>query len=135
MDNAGSFLLAALQITAPRALSLLTPISSLDGMSAVTLEASFAYGGTGGTTASAIVASSYDGMTTWRHIARFDFTTSSAVKLANISGLTAKGVVAYADLSSEGVLDGFLGGALAAYVVSTGTYGGSTLLTVRAMVR
>ena len=135
MNNAGRFDLANLQITAARALALLTPISGLEGMSAVTIEAAFAYG-SGGATASIIVGSSLDSsLAAWRHIARFDFTTASAVKMANISGLTAKGITAYNDLASEGVQDGFLGNVLAAYVVTTGTYGGSTLLTCRVAVR
>lgn len=135
MNNAGTYVLAALQITAPKSASLLTPIPDLDGMSAVTLEASFAYGGSGGTTASVSVVTSYDGGTTWRTIARFDFATSSAVKTANISGLTPKGVAVYTDLAAEGVSDGLLGAMLAAIVTTTGTYGGSTILTVRASVR
>lgn len=133
MDNASLKTLAALQIGAARALALLSPISDLDGVSAVTLEATFQYG-SGGTTCSAIVATSFDGGTTWRHVARFDFTTAAAVKTANLSGLISKAVAAYADLASEGVNDGILGSMLAVYVVSTGTYANTTL-SVRASVR
>ncbi|MES5483578.1 hypothetical protein QMZ05_12540 [Bradyrhizobium sp. INPA03-11B] len=133
MDNAGTFNLGALQITAAKPLSILTPILSLDGMSAVSLEANFQYG-TAGATCSAIVATSFDEGVTWRHIARFDFTTASAVKTANIQALAAKGVAAYADLSAEGVNDGLLGDQLALLIVSTGTYQNTTL-SVRAAVR
>jgi hypothetical protein len=133
MDNAGVFTLAALGITAPRSLALLTPIANLDGMSAVTLEANFQYG-SGGATFSVIVATSFDGGTTWRHVARFDFTTASAVKTANLNGLKSNGVAVYQDLAAEGVNDGLLGDLLAAYIVSTGTYT-NTAFSLRASVR
>lgn len=133
MDNAGVYSLASLQISAARSLALLTPIEDLDGMSAASLELNFQYG-SGGTTCSAIVATSFDSGTTWRHVARFDFTTSTSVKIANIQAATAKAVAAYADLASEGVNDGILGSQLAVYVVSTGTYVNTTL-SVRASVR
>jgi hypothetical protein len=133
MDNAGIFTLAALQISAAMSLKLLTPIPGLGGMSACNLEANFQYGA-GGATCSAIVATTFDGGTTWRHIARFDFTTAAAVKTANLQALGAKGVAPYADLASEGVNDGLLGDQLAVYLVSTGSYAGTTL-SVRAAVR
>jgi hypothetical protein len=133
MDNPGLQVLAALQIGAPKALALLTPIINLAGMTAVTLEANFQYG-SGGTNCSAIVATSFDGGTTWRHIARFDFLLATAVKVVNLSGLLSKAVTAYADLAVEGVNDGILGDQLAVYLVSTGTYVNTTL-SVRASVR
>lgn len=132
MDNAGVYLLGALQITAPRALALLTPITGLDGMSAVSLECNF-QGASGGSTCSAIVATSFDG-TLWRHIARFDFTTTPLIKTANLNGLISKAVASYADLASEGVNDGLLANQLALYVVSAGTYTNG-VLSVRASVR
>ena len=132
MDNAGSFLLGSLAIAAPRALTALTPIVGLDGMSALSLECNFQWGA-GGTTATAIIATSLDG-TLWRQIARFDFATASLAKTANISGLTPKGITIYADLTAEGVADGFLGNALALLVSSTGTYTNS-VITCRAAVR
>lgn len=133
MLNPGLFTLAALQISAARSLALLTPIVDLDGMTAATLEAFFQYG-SGGATCSAIVATSLDGGTVWRHIARFDFTTATEAKTANLSGLLSRPASAYADLAAEGVNDGLLGPQLAVYVVSTGTYVNTTL-SVRASVR
>lgn len=133
MDNAGTFVLAALQISAARSLSILAPVSGLDGMSACNLEANFQFG-SGSGTCSAIVAASADEGTTWRHVARFDFTTASAVKWCNLSGLASKGITAYADLASEGVSDGFLSDMMAVFIVSTGSYSG-TVLSVRAICR
>lgn len=133
MDNPGIFPLMALQIAAARPLALVSPITGLDGMSAVTLEANFQWG-SGGATCSAIVATSFDGGTTWRHVARFDFTTAARVAVTNLSGLLSKAVASYSDLASEGVNDGLLGDRLAVFLVSTGTYVNTTL-SVRASVR
>lgn len=134
MDNAGVFTLATLQIGAAMPQSLLTPIDDLDGMTAVTLDVEFDYG-SGGSTVSVIVATSFDDGTKWRHIARFDFATASAIKQVNLEGLLSKGVTAYQDLAAEGVNDGVLGDMLAAIVTTTGTYAGGTTLAVRASVR
>lgn len=133
MNNANVYTLTSMAIGAAKSLSLVTPITNLDGMEAVTIEANFQYG-SGGTTCSAIVATTFDGGTTWRHIARFDFTTASAVKVANLNGQLSKAITVYADLASEGVLDGVLGDQLAVLVVSTGSYT-NTVLSVRASVR
>jgi hypothetical protein len=133
MDNAGTFDLAALQINAARSLSLLTPVISLEGMSCVTLEANFQYG-SGGSTCSAIVATTFDDGATWRHVARWDFTTAAVVKWCNLNALSSKSIASYSDLASEGVTDGMLGDQLAVLIVSTGTYVNTTL-SVRAAVR
>src|ERR1700758_619270 len=98
MDNSGVYNLAVLQIATAKSLSLLTPTTGLDGMEAVTIEANFQYG-SGGTTCSAIVATSFDNGVTWRHVARFDFMTAGAVKVANIQAITGKMVTYYADLA------------------------------------
>lgn len=133
MNNSGVFVLAALQITSALPKSLLTPTIDLDGMTACTLDFDFQYG-SGGATVSVIVATTFDGGTKWRQIARIDFTTASAVKQCNLEGLLSKGITSYADLASEGVNDGVLGDQLAAIVTTTGTYAATTL-SVRASVR
>lgn len=133
MNNAGIYTLAALGITAAKPLALLTPVVSLAGMKAVSLDANFQYG-SGGTNCSAIVATSFDGGTTWRHVARFDFLVAARVAVANLQALSSKAVTSYADLSVEGVNDFLLGDQLAAFIVSTGTYVNTTL-SVRAAVR
>jgi hypothetical protein len=133
MDNAKVYPLAVVQLAAAMPQSLLTPITNLGGMTAVTLDVDFRYG-SGSGTASIIVATSFDNGTTFRHIARFDFATASAVKQCNLEGLLSMGVTAYADLASEGVNDGVLGDQLAAIITTTGTYSGTTL-AVRASVR
>jgi hypothetical protein len=108
-------------------------IDGLDWMAAVTLFANFTYG-SGGTTCAAIIQTSLDG-TNWIDIARFDFTTSSAAKRCNLSGLTPVAVAAVAALSAEGVTDGILGDRLRAKITSTGTYAGNTSISLRSSVR
>jgi hypothetical protein len=133
MDNPGVYTLAALGITTALSAQAQTPIIDLDGMTAVTLEFAFAPG-TGGSTASVTVQTSFDEGTTWRDIARADFTTAAAVKHCNLEGMLSKGMTAYNTLGSEGVYDGVLGDQLRAVVTSTGTYVGATL-SARAAVR
>lgn len=110
-----------------------TAITALDGVTAVTLEANWAYG-SGGTSVVAVVQVTLDGGTNWRDVARFDFSTASAVKVANLSGLTAKGVTSYAALGSEGVLDGVLGNQMRVVLTSVGAFSNSTL-SIRASLR
>jgi hypothetical protein len=131
MDNAGVFTLAALQLTAATPESLLTPIDDLDGMSEVSLDFDFRYGsGTG--TAIAIVATTFDGGTTWRQIARVDFAVAS--RAANCTLIKKSvAITSYADLDAEGVNDGILGDKLALILTTTGTYANTTL-GVRASV-
>lgn len=132
MNNAGVYVLGSPQLSILPLTSLLSPIINLDGMTAVSLECNL-LGAAGGSTLSAIVATSFD-MTLWRHIARFDFTTGSVVKIANLSGLLSKAVAQYADLTIEGVNDGLLGKALALQLVRTGTYTAGQIV-VNASVR
>ncbi len=108
-------------------------IDRLDGMSAVTLFCNFVYG-SGGTTCAVVVQTTLDDVN-WIDVARFDFTTASASKVANLSGFLSKAVAAVAALRAEGVNDGVLGAKLRARVTSTGTYAGNTSVSIRAAVR
>lgn len=133
MDNPGNYVLWAGEITTALTGEAQTVIVDLSGINAATLVARLAYG-SGGTSVSVKVQTSLDG-SIWLDVGRFDFTTASATKTANLSGLTAKGAAAYAALSAEGVNDGLLGDRLRAVVTSVGTYAGGTTLDVRASVR
>lgn len=137
MDNPGVFTLAALQIAAAMPQSLLEPQpngpADLSGMTAVTLDFDFKFG-SGSGTAVAVVVTSFDGGTTWRHIARADFANAARVVQCNLEGLLSKGITNYADLAAEGVNDGVLGNQLALILTTTGTYANTTL-AVRASVR
>jgi hypothetical protein len=110
-------------------------VDDLSGALAVTLSARLAYG-SGGTSCYAVVETSLDQGVTWVQIARFDFTTSGLQKVLTVSGLTPRIAAATAgSLAADTALDGTLGDRLRATVVSTGTYAGSTVVSVRANVR
>jgi hypothetical protein len=114
-----------------------TPVANLDGMTAVTIQARLAYG-SGGTAVKAYVQTSIDQGATWFDIACLAFTTAGAVKLVNLSGLTPKGTPAAPTdgaLTDDTVVDGLLGDRLRVKLVSTGTYAGGTLASLRAAVR
>jgi len=135
MFNPGPYTLAARQITTAITGEAQTAITDLEGATAVTIQAALAYG-SGGTTAKADIETSLDGGTTWVPIARLAFTTASATKVVNLSGLTPK-TTPYtpATLSDDTAVDGILGDRLRASITTTGTYGGSTVLAVRVAVR
>lgn len=136
MDNPGVQTLCALQIGNAQQQSLLAPEdgpADLSGMTAVTLDFDFKFGAGSGTVV-AIVVTSFDGGTTWRHIARADFANAPRVAQCNLEGLLSKAMTTYADLNAEGVNDGILGSMLALLLTTTGSYTNTTL-AVRASVR
>ncbi len=108
-------------------------LDRFEGMTAITLFCNFVYG-SGGTTCAVVVQTTFDDVN-WIDIARFDFTTASAAKVANLSGFLSKAVAAVAALSAEGVNDGVLGAKLRARVTSTGTYAGNSSVSCRVAVR
>lgn len=109
-------------------------IDRLDGMSSVSLQATFVFGSSG-TTCVAVVQTSLDGGQSWIDICRFDFSTANAKKIANISAAGALAPAAVAALGTESKLDGVLGDRLRCRITSTGTYGSNTTISVRAVVR
>jgi hypothetical protein len=135
MNNSGSFVLFAAGITTALTAQAQTPIDELEGMLSASIVARFAYGGSGGTSVSALVQTSFDGGTIFFDVARLDFATSSGTRYVNLSGLTAKGATAYAALSAEGVNDGLLGPMFRAVITSVGTYVSGTLLDLRMVAR
>ena len=107
--------------------------------------------GSGGATVIAIIRTSLNQGTTWIDIARFDFTVEGSEKIYNFatnSPITLPSAVdsnndvsivspyTAVDLSSgsEGVINGTWRYARVV-VTSTGTYAGSTVLSIRASVR
>lgn len=134
MNAPGSYVLFAGGITGALSAQAQTPIDELEGMLSASIVARFAYG-SGGTSVSALVQTSFDDGTVWFDVARLDFTTSSGTRYENLSGLTAKGATAYAALSGEGVNDGLLGPMFRAVITSVGTYAGGTLLDLRISAR
>lgn len=110
-------------------------IDDLEGLESLTISARLAYGA-GGTTVVAVISTSIDQGTTWVEIARLDFATAGLQKVVNLSGLTPRtSPLSVAALGSEGCNDGVLGDRLKCTATSTGTYTGSTVLSVRAACR
>lgn len=108
-------------------------LDGLDGITAASLQVQFQYG-SGGLTALVRVQTRLD-TTNWLDIAAFAFTTSTAVKVANLSGLLSKAVTSYAALSTDAVNDGLLGSQFRALLTSTGTYAGNTSVAASMVAR
>jgi len=125
MNNPGTYALVAIALTAALAAQAQTPIEDLDGIEAATLECRFGWG-SGGTSCAVVAQVSFDG-TNWLDVARFDFLTASAVKVANLNGHLSKAVTAYAALGSEGVNDGIMAARWRGVVTSVGTYTNTTV--------
>lgn len=128
------YTLAAKQITTAVSSEAQTAITGLEVASAVGFEAAWS-GGSGGTSAHALIQTSYDGGTTWRDLQRFDFLTTAAVKHAKRSAVSAANAASYSALSAEGQNDIPIGDRLRAVIISVGTFtGGGGTLSVRATV-
>lgn len=110
-------------------------IDRLDGMNAVSVQAKFAYGSEG-TSLKVDVETSLDQGVSWIPIARLAFTTATATKVVNLSGLTPKTTAAtLGALSDDACLDGILGDRIRCRITSVGSYAGGTTVSVRASVR
>ncbi len=105
--------------------------SGLHGMKSLVVEANFTYG-SGGTTVKVWIQTSLDGESTWIDVINFAFTTASGRKISTVDiGAAATAIVPTdAALADNSIVDGILGDRLRAKVTTTGTYGGSTALTV-----
>jgi|GEM_PF-940471 len=112
-------------------------IDRLAGMLALSIMFKFAYG-SGGTSCKAYLQTSFDQGVTWVDIACAAFTTASATKIFNLSGLTPKtSPVTPGDgaLTDDTCVDGLLGDLLRVKVTSVGVYAANTTLSVRAQAR
>lgn len=110
-------------------------IGNLDGLDSVTLQCHFSHGG-GGATVKCDIETSLDQGLTWIDIARFAFTTTTDVKIANLTTKTP--VTTFytpVTLADNTAVDGILGDMLRAKLTTTGTYTGATTISVRAHVR
>ena len=96
------------------------------------LYANFTYG-SGGTTVSAWVQTSFDGGTTWVDVANFSFTTSSAKAIFNLSGnasVLTPVTPTDGSLTANTALAEMIGPIWRVKTTSTGTYAGSTTLAI-----
>jgi hypothetical protein len=136
MNNPGSYSLGVIGITSAGT-QITTAVTDLDGMTALSLQISLAYG-SGGTSALAFVQTSLDGGNTWTDIACVSFATAGATKVVNLSGLTSRTTeLTPTDgaLASDTFVDGVLGDRLRVKVINTGTYSGNTVLSAFAVAR
>lgn len=145
MDNPGIYNLGDATITAALTDTVITAgtsaagaaqalIDRLDGMKAVTLYCEMT-GGTSGTSIAAVVETSINQGQDWLSIARFEFTNTAGIKVANLSGLLSKAIASYTALSTEAVIDGVLGDRLRAKLTTVGVYTANTSISLRAAVR
>lgn len=134
-------MLANLTITTAVSLTAL-PALQIGGLDnyceAIALQANFTYG-SGGTTATAYVQTSLDGGLSWCDMASFQFTTSSARSVCNLSALTA---VTTPAAPTDGTLtvnttsaNAVIGNLFRVKYVTVGTYAGGTTLRIDAIVR
>lgn len=111
-------------------------VSGFGYATSVALQAKFAYGA-GGTAVKAYVQTSLDQGVTWFDIACFAFTTSAATKVSSITTRIAPASQAFAPtdvtLTDNTIIQGVIGDQLRCKYVSTGTYTGTTHLTVTAV--
>jgi hypothetical protein len=135
MDSPGVYPLTAAVTTAGTQTT--DWIDSLEGMLAMSASIALSYG-SGGTSIKVYLQTSFDAGVTAQDVACAAFTTSSATKQFNISGLTAVTSPATPTdgaLSDNTCVDGFLGPMYRLKVVSVGTYAGSTLVSTRIVAR
>jgi hypothetical protein len=112
-------------------------IDGLEGMLAASIQIKLAYG-SGGTTLKVYVQTTLDQGSTWVDVSCSAFTTASATKIINLSGLTPKTTAATPSdgaMTDDTALDGVLGDRWRLKITSTGTYAGSTTVSGRLMAR
>lgn len=136
MLNPGDYSLCDLAVTTALTGIAQTPIQNLEGILAATIEAKLSYG-SGGTSLKAWVQVTLDDGQTWVDIACFAFTTASAIKVVNLSGLTPV-TTSFAPsdgaMADDTVKDGILGSAMRVKITSVGTYA-NTVMSVKVSVR
>jgi hypothetical protein len=136
MDNPGAFTLGDFTLTTPGT-QLGAPVCDLAGMRAVALQVRFAYG-SGGATCAIYIQTSIDQGQTWFDVACMAFATAPGLQATSLTtGAPLSGLITPGDgvLAVNTILNGILGDRLQAKVVSTGTYGNSTAVNVRAVAQ
>jgi hypothetical protein len=135
MDNPGSLTLGDFQVGVAGT-QFGAPVTNLQGLDAASLQVRLS-GGAGGSNITVYVQTSIDQGQSWFDVAAFTYTNTPGVQAANVSGLDKASPAAPSSqgLATGTIFDGPLGDRLQAVVVSTGTYTGSTLVSVRAVAR
>lgn len=147
MDNSGTKNLGNASITVAVTASVITEgislnnveqsfVSDLQGALAASFLFDFSYG-SGGTSVKAYLQTTLDQGNSWIDVACVTFTTSSARKAINLSGLTPKTTAispSNGALADDTCVDGFLGPNWRVIITSLGTYV-NTNLSVRGTFR
>lgn len=135
MQSPGVYSLSAQVTTAGTQVT--SSITGLDGILAASISLAFLYG-SGGTTCDAFMQTSLDGGTVWQDVAHAAFTTASATKQFNVSGLTSKltpSTPGDGTLAADAAIDSILGPTWRMKVISVGVYGASTQVVCRIIAR
>lgn len=114
-----------------------TPVTGFAGIKALSCQVRMS-GGTAGTKINVYVQTSLDSGQTWMDIMNMAFANTPATKAFNVSALDAvTSPVTPSDggIADNTVQDGILGDQFRAKVISTGTYTGGTLVSVRCQAR
>jgi hypothetical protein len=110
----------------------------LSGMTYLTAIGKFVYG-SGGTTAKFWIQTSLDGGVTWFDIINFAYTTASATKVSSCTAYIAPASQGFAPsdaaLADNTIIQGTLGDRLRVKYTTTGTYGGSTTISIYALAK
>ncbi len=117
--------------------SIQTAVAGFGKPQAVTIQARFTYVASSATSVALYVQTTVDG-TNWVDIAEFDFTTATAQKIVNVSGMTAvttPTAVTDGSLSSNTTQAGVLGAQYRCKITSVGTYGAGTTVAVDILTR
>lgn len=129
--------LCNLAITTAVTGSIQTVYKGFSSPQAMTLQAKFTYVASAATSVDAYVQTTIDGVN-WIDIAEFQFTTASATKVVNLSGLstvTTPTAITSGSLTANTTQQGVLADWYRVVVTSVGTYGAGTTLTVDASAR
>lgn len=130
--------LATVQVTTAQSAVAQTAVTGLGKPQALSLQAIFTYVASAATSCDAYIQTSLDGGTTWYDIANFHFTTASAVKYQNVSGMTAVNAsvaMLQASITNDTSINGVIGDRLRVVITSVGTYGSGTSVVVNAYAR
>jgi len=97
----------------------------------IAVQSSLTYG-SGGTTLKVYMQTSLDNGANWIDIAVHAFTTASSRKVSSVSRFAARAEAVATDgtLADDTELDGVIGDRIRVKYISTGTYAGSTTLSV-----
>jgi hypothetical protein len=132
-----TLLLMSETITAAQSASTKTAVAGLARAKSLAIQYNFTYG-SGGTSFTAWVQTSFDGGTTWVDIANCAGTTSSIRRCYNLTSNTAVTTIytpTDGTLTDNTAKDGLIGDQLRVKFTSVGTYAGSTTMVVSVIAK